>query len=370
MRRPCPGGGGARNRAGGYGVPMIRQTDAAGRLDRALGAFYGLALGDALGMPTQDLSRDRIIADYGTIEGFRDAGPHQLIAAGMPAGTVTDDTEQAVLLARLLIDGHGRLDPRAVADGLLAWEAQARSRGSLDLLGPSTTAAVARLRAGESPREAGRYGTTNGAAMRITPVGIATGLAPWAGFIDRVAAASEVTHNTSLGIAAAAAVGAAVSAGVAGASLAEAVDASIDAAQAGERRGHWRAGGSVAARLWWATGQLAGLGPAAQAEAVDQLIGTSVAAQESVVAAIALAAVAEDPWETLGIAAGVGGDTDTIAAICGAVLGSVFGLASWPAEEVATLEAVNGLGLPPLVDGLLALRDAGAGARTTGRPLR
>ena len=28
------------------------------RENRALGAFYGLALGDALGMPTQSLSRE------------------------------------------------------------------------------------------------------------------------------------------------------------------------------------------------------------------------------------------------------------------------------------------------------------------------
>ena len=33
--------------------------------DRALGAFYGLALGDALGMPTQSMSRSDILADYG-----------------------------------------------------------------------------------------------------------------------------------------------------------------------------------------------------------------------------------------------------------------------------------------------------------------
>ena len=33
--------------------------------DRALGAFYGLALGDALGMPTQSFSRADIVARVG-----------------------------------------------------------------------------------------------------------------------------------------------------------------------------------------------------------------------------------------------------------------------------------------------------------------
>ena len=46
-------------------------------------------------------------------------------------------------------------------------------RGSLDLLGPSTKAALEELRAGAEPGTTGRTGTTNGAAMRVTPVGIA-----------------------------------------------------------------------------------------------------------------------------------------------------------------------------------------------------
>ena len=46
-------------------------------------------------------------------------------------------------------------------------------RGSLDLLGPSTKRAVAAVLAGVPPEEAGAAGATNGAAMRIAPVGIA-----------------------------------------------------------------------------------------------------------------------------------------------------------------------------------------------------
>ena len=42
-------------------------------------------------------------------------------------------------------------------------------RGSLDLLGPSTKAALERVRAGEDPLTVGGLGTTNGAAMRVTP---------------------------------------------------------------------------------------------------------------------------------------------------------------------------------------------------------
>ena len=49
-----------------------------------------------------------------------------------------------------------------------------RARGSLDLLGPSTKRALTALLAGADIDQAGRFGVTNGAAMRITPVGIAT----------------------------------------------------------------------------------------------------------------------------------------------------------------------------------------------------
>src|SRR3984885_1502382 len=68
--------------------------------DRARGALYGLAIGDALGMPTQMLSRRQITQRWGPLlAGFEPAPPGHPIAAGMPAGAVTDDTEQAVLLA-------------------------------------------------------------------------------------------------------------------------------------------------------------------------------------------------------------------------------------------------------------------------------
>ncbi|MDT7579507.1 MAG: hypothetical protein QOK35_771 [Pseudonocardiales bacterium] len=324
--------------------------------DRALAAFRGLALGDALGMPTQSMSRGEILADHGPITGFVDAGPRQRIAAGMPAGTVTDDTEQAVLLAELLIEGGGTVEPTVLAARLLAWEGRMRDRGSLDLLGPSTTAALARLGAGVPVEEAGRGGATNGAAMRITPVGIATDASDLRSFVDVVAATSAPTHNTGLGIAAAAAVGAAVSAGVGGASLSEAVEVAVAAADEGGRRGYWVAGGSVAARLRWAVPYLAGLGAQARDEALTDVVGTSVAAQESVVAALALAALGDDPWTTLCRAAGLGGDTDTIAAIAGAVLGATHGGAAWPADAIATVERVNRLDLGPLVDALLALR--------------
>ena len=75
---------------------------------RALGALYGLAIGDALGMPTQTLSRERIAALFGTLDDFEPGPPENEISAGLPAGRVTDDTDQALIVARALIDGERR----------------------------------------------------------------------------------------------------------------------------------------------------------------------------------------------------------------------------------------------------------------------
>ena len=77
------------------------------RLSRAYGALAGLALGDALGMPTQAMSPEQIRAVYGRVTGLVDGDVSQPYAPGMPAGSVTDDTEQALLIASLLVRGGG-----------------------------------------------------------------------------------------------------------------------------------------------------------------------------------------------------------------------------------------------------------------------
>ena len=331
--------------------------------NRARGALYGLAIGDALGMPTQLLSRREITERWGEqLPGFEPAPPGHRIAAGLPAGTVTDDTEQAVLLGRLLVKGHGTVDPRELAQALVSWERDMAARGSLDLLGPSTKRALAAILAGVPPEEAGASGDTNGAAMRIAPVGIAMPLdlrevkPSLSTLVDQVVAVSYVTHNTGLALAGAAAVAAAVSAGVAGASIAEATMIAAAAARLGAGRGHWVAGADVAARIEWAVGLVAGRDRAEASRLIYTLVGTSLATQESVPAAFAvLAAVPEDPWQACLLAASLGGDCDTIAAMAGAVAGACHGVDAFPATALAVIDAQD-LGLNALAGDLYALR--------------
>lgn len=329
------------------------------RTDRALGALYGLALGDALGMPTQIMSRAAIAARFGRVTGFEDGPADNPVAAGMPAGSVTDDTDQALIVGRLLADSEGRIDPERFARALLEWETRMRAKGSLDLLGPSTKAALEAVTRGVPVSETGSTGTTNGAAMRVTPVGVAFPVRPPERFVDRVVESCQVTHDTTIGIAAATAVAAAVSSAVDGAGLEAAMDTAEEAASACATRGHWVAGPDIATRIRWARTTVTGLDEARAADLVSELIGTSVASQESVPAAFAvLALVGEDPWRTCLLAANLGGDCDTIGAIAGAVSGAVTGLSGLPADAVATLRSVNDLDVEPLAERLLALRPA------------
>src|ERR1700734_3353750 len=175
--------------------------------ERAAGALYGLAVGDALGMPTESLPRPEIVARYGPLLAeFHPGPPDQPLAAGLPAGAVTDDTEQALLLAGLIIEGDGAVDEAEFARRLLAWEEDMRARGSLSLLGPSTRRALSALLAGTPLTETGRDGTTNGAAMRVTPVGVATPAGDLDLLLRRGVTASRGTHHTGGALAGGAAV--------------------------------------------------------------------------------------------------------------------------------------------------------------------
>ncbi len=337
---------------------------AAARTDRAYGALIGLAVGDALGMPTQCLSRGRVEALYGGLRGFEPGPEENEISRGMPAGHVTDDTDQALIVARALVDGAGHVDPERLAHDLLAWEARMRAAGSLDLLGPSTRRALHTLGTdADSDIDSsgpGRWGDTNGASMRIAPIGVAVPAQPLDRLVDRVAEVSALTHDTGVAIAGAAAVAAAVSTAVEGGTLDDALDSAVLAARQGARRGAYIAGADVATRIVWAVDVVRQASShAAALDAVSYLIGTGLATQESVPAAFALLALLPgDPWEVCLAAAGLGGDSDTVAAMAGAVAGALHGTAGFPAEAVGLVRRVNGLDLGLLVDDLLALRDA------------
>ena len=85
------------------------------RANRALGAFLGLAVGDALGSTVEFMSPAEIKARHGI--------HHQLVGGGwlhLKPGAVTDDTEMALALGSAIIASAG-WDVRAIADAFVAW---------------------------------------------------------------------------------------------------------------------------------------------------------------------------------------------------------------------------------------------------------
>ena len=337
------------------------------RFSRAYGALAGLALGDALGMPTQAMSPEQIRTVYGRITGLVDGDASQPYAPGMPAGSVTDDTEQALLVASLLVRGRGTssgrvaLDAGEFAHALLAWEDSMIERGSLDLLGPSTKAALERVRAGEDPLTVGGTGTTNGAAMRVTPIGIAMSTADPEAFADAVWSSCQVTHATRQGFQSAALVAAAVSMGIDAAhsttpDLRGLLWKAVTYVDSLPERGAWTPDPDVVAATRRAM-QLVANPASSSLECLVEQVGTSVASAQAIPMAFALLARDPSPQALLD-AANIGGDTDTIGAIAGAILGAVLGFEVFVGRGLAQVELASHLDLPSVALELLELRAA------------
>jgi ADP-ribosylglycohydrolase len=330
------------------------------KFNRALGALIGGALGDAMGMPTQLLSPAEIRQNYGVIGDFVAPTPDHPVSQGLSAGTITDDTEQTLLLSSVLLGSRGGFDHHAWVKALIGWEEEIKARGGYDLLGPSTKRAIDAINNGIRPEEAGRYGDTNGAAMRIAPVGIM--VPPSAGLIGRVAETCRATHNTSIAISAAAAVATVISHGIEGANWQDAIGHAVSAARQAESEGHWVAGGTIAARIAWALDLVEDCSLEEGTIRVFDCVGTSVASQESVPAAFAVLKLAKgDAWQAAVISANLGGDTDTIGAISGSMAGACAGYDGLPADKIEKLIGID-------LGHTSALAEALVTARLNARP--
>lgn len=142
-------------------------TPNAPRTDRALGAFIGLAMGDALGTTIEFSPRD----SYTPVTDLVGGGPF-----GLDPGEWTDDTSMALCLADSLLATGGELDPRDLATRFVRWWKQGENSvtGRCFDIGNATASALAAfMREGEpvgsdSPRSAG-----NGGIMRQAPAVLA-----------------------------------------------------------------------------------------------------------------------------------------------------------------------------------------------------
>lgn len=126
--------------------------------DSILGCLLGTAVGDALGLPCEGLSRRRVAA-FGKIQ-------HRFVVGH---GMFSDDTEHTLMLAEALI--ANRDDAGAFQRALgrkLRWWLLALPAGA----GLSTAKAILRLWLGFPPTSSGVKSAGNGAAMRSAILGV------------------------------------------------------------------------------------------------------------------------------------------------------------------------------------------------------
>jgi ADP-ribosylglycohydrolase len=324
---------------------------------RILGALLGVAAGDAMGMPTEMWSQKRIKNRFGKVSEFLPGPPDNEISAGLAAGETTDDTIVTVLVAETLLECNGRPDAIKIVEKIEKW-AQNNPK-SKTVIGPSTRRAFALIANGTPVEEAGRSGDTNGAAMRISPVGMIADWRDLPGLVDLVSQVCLPTHNTGTAISGAAAVAAAVSCAIDGeASLDVITAAAVDAARLGSQRGYDVCGASVPERLLFAV-ELA-KHRFSDEEFLYQLyslVGTGLPANETVPSAFALMYRAGgDVMTCARLCANVGGDTDTLGAIACGICGALGGEKAVPAEISEMLQRVNGYDFAVLAEHLTELR--------------
>ena len=313
---------------------------------KAYGCLAGVACGDAMGMPTSMMSPQSIHKVFPRgIDSFQLPPKGHPIHGGLVAGQVTDDTMQTLVVADAIL-GDGEINPRNLALRLLQWAESLNGFESL-LLGPSSLRALRAIKEGKDITRTGAFGDTNGACMRISPVGI---IHPGKirETVNDVALACLPTHNTDIAIAGASAVACAIAAGINNAgTIDEVIQAARAGADLGMQRGNPWFGASIVRRLELAL-QFASTAPSEEdfLRYLYECIGAGVAVTETVPVCLALVKFASgDPVRTITLAANLGGDADTIASIAGGIAGAYTGIDAFPPAYLHLIEEVNHLDL-------------------------
>lgn len=127
--------------------------------------LFGVAVGDALGVPVEFRPREELRKD--PVTGMRGYGTHK-----QPPGTWSDDTSLTLCLAETLINGF---DMHAIGQSFVRWlfHNEWTAGGKVFDVGLSTNYAIKSLRDGASPESAGEDdedSNGNGSLMRILPL--------------------------------------------------------------------------------------------------------------------------------------------------------------------------------------------------------
>lgn len=284
-------------------------------LQKYQGCFLGLAIGDALGLPTEFLSLAQIHQAYGP------TGVEDLMGChGFPPGTFTDDTQMSIALAEALLAADGSdLDTQmqAVARRFVAWAGSPENNRAP---GNTCMSACRRLAEGASWRESGVAGSKGcGTAMRTAPIGLLYHRDQTT--MLRVAiASSQITHGHPCALAGGVATALAVSLALDNTPPLAILETVVEVCQpiSTEFAAH-------VARV----PALLGTSPAA---AMVEL-GEAWVAEEAIACALyCFLRTPDDYRATVLCGANSEGDSDSIACIAGAISGAYNGLDAVPVE--------------------------------------
>ena len=288
-------------------------------------ALFGVAVGDALGVPVEFQNRATRRRD--PVTGMRAYGTHH-----QPAGTWSDDASLTFCLAEALADGYS---VRQLADHCARWYEDAfwTPHGEVFDIGITTREALQRLRhlpQGASPLVGGRdeMSNGNGSLMRILPLAFYQPEASLPVRFQRIADASAVTHahlRSALAcffyLELAAHLRAGLTPAEAYARLCEAAPAQFEALQVPANE--------AAPFARFLGGQLA-LVPEAAIASSGYVLHTLEAAVWCLLRHATYA-------ETVRAAVNLGDDTDTTGAVAGGLAGLCYGEGGIPMEWLAAL---------------------------------
>jgi len=320
------------------------------RVRAGLANFF---VGDALGAPIESLHYrliDRLYGKYGVRGLVRPPKNHP--ARTLPPWSVTDDSETLLLVLRTALK-YRRPGPRDFAAELIRW---AREGGVLSryYYGRSTREAVKKLLGGAGVKSSGIGGDTNGGPTRASVAGLLNPGDPASASREAVTYCIP-THNTWVALSAASLIASLTSLIAIGLGMDEAVRVCVKRPLR-YGGGYLTPAPSVKDRVRLAIGIVRRVrNPFKAARRLHDVIGPGFHSAEGIPIAVALAyRLRDEPREALLAALNMGGDTDTVAALTGLLVGVYSGRV---ADEVWVEEVVkrNGIDLEGLVKGVEGL---------------
>jgi ADP-ribosylglycohydrolase len=324
-------------------------------LDKAYGSLIATAIGDAMGMPASFMSPSQIRRIYGRITDFMTPDKEQTAHVSVVAGGITDDTQESLIISSVLIEA-GRFDTDLFVEKMRDWAEKHKMLEST-VIGPSTRKFLETILSRGDYVEAGKNGDTNGAAMRVGPIGIYHH-GNVAKAIKDAAASALPSHGSKAGMGSACAVAAAIAKAMDGnCTPDEVMDAAIDGAVFGESSGFDQPGPSVAARIRLAV-QLVNQNRDKPVREISEIlythIGAGMKSYESVPLSLGVFyAVSGQVNEGILSVINIGDDADTNGAIVGSLCGAYCGASAIHPEWIAKVESTNGVDFKKIASDLL-----------------